>query len=178
MSGRGGSGLMRRPLPQGHYVGSKKRPDDSNDLGSLDGGVMGEGGCPSRVEVIAWRHRLSPHDALTVKEYIGSRPESQENTLRNQIIILLFQLLIDMIVNQKDLWISARLKSRKTSMAPGAAPDAKNRPQVLRKFSFCELLLWRNSRYNEGPEAIQFILAKSSFSELKGFFSGGPESGR
>lgn len=32
-------------------MGSITKPDDSNDLKSLDGGVMGEGGCPSRAEV-------------------------------------------------------------------------------------------------------------------------------
>jgi hypothetical protein len=83
MSGRGGSGLMRRPLPQGHYVGSKKRPDDSNDLGSLDGGVMGEGGCPSRVRGLRESHRLSPNGLLTVQDYRRCQSKSQENTLRN-----------------------------------------------------------------------------------------------
>jgi len=55
---------------------------------------MGEGGCPSRVEVITWGHRLSPNDALTVKEYTGDALKSQENTLRNEIIILLFHIII------------------------------------------------------------------------------------
>jgi hypothetical protein len=32
-------------------VGSEERPDYANDLRALDGGVMGEGGCPSRAEV-------------------------------------------------------------------------------------------------------------------------------
>jgi hypothetical protein len=55
---------------------------------------MGEGGCPSRVEVIAWGHWLSPNHALTVKEYMGAGLKSQENTLRNHIIILLFHIII------------------------------------------------------------------------------------
>ena len=32
-------------------MGPMMKPDDSKDLKSLDGGVMGEGGCPSRAEV-------------------------------------------------------------------------------------------------------------------------------
>jgi hypothetical protein len=35
----------------GRRMGLEKKPDDSNDLISLDGGVMGEGGCPSWDEV-------------------------------------------------------------------------------------------------------------------------------
>jgi hypothetical protein len=94
LAGRGSSGPIGRPLLQTHYLGSKERPDDSNDLEALDGGVMGEGGCPSRVEVITWGHWLSPINALTIQEYMGASCKSQENTLRNQIIVLLFHVII------------------------------------------------------------------------------------
>jgi len=45
------------------------KPDDSNDLCPLDGGVMGEGGCPSKVEVIDGNLRLSSDCVLAVREY-------------------------------------------------------------------------------------------------------------
>ena len=53
------------------------------------GGVMGEGGCPSRREVLSWGHyRLSPNHVLTVRKYRLIGLESQENTLRNQYNLL------------------------------------------------------------------------------------------
>jgi hypothetical protein len=59
---------------------------------SLDGGVMGEGGCPSRDEVLAGNLRLSPNNVLTVVQYRRRASESQENTLTNWIILLLSKM--------------------------------------------------------------------------------------
>ena len=59
---------------------------------SLDGGVMGEGGCPSRDEVLAGNLRLSPNNVLTVVKYMRKPSESQENTLRNEDSILVFKM--------------------------------------------------------------------------------------
>jgi len=47
------------PLDKGVKWSLIKRLYDSNDLYSPDGGVMGEGGCPSRVEVSHGNLRLS-----------------------------------------------------------------------------------------------------------------------
>jgi hypothetical protein len=76
-----------------------KKPDYSNDLNALDGGVMGEGGCPSRAEVKNETQRLSPYCVLTVGEYRRIPVESQENTLRNHLNILIVLNNIDNICN-------------------------------------------------------------------------------
>jgi hypothetical protein len=54
---------------------------------------MGEGGCPSRVRGLRESHRLSPNGLLTVQDYRRCQSKSQENTLRNQNIILLFKVI-------------------------------------------------------------------------------------
>jgi hypothetical protein len=95
----------RRQRPMNN-LGPMKKPDDSNDLKSLDGGVMGEGGCPSRAEVKR-SLRLLPKAVLTVWEYRESARKSQGNTLSNYcnasiLFIIIYKHFVEVAPGRSD----------------------------------------------------------------------------
>jgi hypothetical protein len=57
------------------------------------GGLWGREGVHPGREVYVESHQLSPNDLLTGQDYRRSAGKSQENTLRNLNIILLFQVI-------------------------------------------------------------------------------------
>jgi hypothetical protein len=73
---------------------------------------MGEGGCPSRVRGLREGHRLSPNGLLTVQDYRRSQSKSQENTLRNQNIILLFKAINWLMLSEKTITLLGAVLSR------------------------------------------------------------------
>ncbi len=54
---------------------------------------MGEGGCPSRVRGLSEEASAFAECLLTVRDYRRCPSKSQENTLTNCIIILLFLVI-------------------------------------------------------------------------------------